>query len=313
SNAPCTASTDDVVITRTVEPTAANAGSDITSACGVTTATLAGNTPVKGTGVWSVVSGTATITTLSSPTSGVTGLVAAGTVTLLWTISNGDCTPSTDEVVITTQNCCTAPAVTFLYKGVSVTYDVVGSNAVPSRCWLDRNLGASQVATSSTDAAAYGDLFQWGRLDDKHQNRTSETTTTLSSTDTPGHDDFITKGSSPYDWRSGQNNALWQGVSGINNPCPTGYRIPTETEFTNERLSWPTTNSAEAFASPLKLTVGGFRFFSTAGLSSEGSAGVYWSSTVSGANAQYLNITSANAITSPSYRATSMSVRCIKD
>src|SRR5690554_918324 len=28
--------------------------------------------------------------------------------------------------------------------------------------WMDRNLGASQVATSSTDEAAYGDLYQWG-------------------------------------------------------------------------------------------------------------------------------------------------------
>ena len=28
--------------------------------------------------------------------------------------------------------------------------------------WMDRNLGAIQVATSSTDADAYGDLYQWG-------------------------------------------------------------------------------------------------------------------------------------------------------
>ncbi|SMN17648.1 hypothetical protein CRYPA_1272 [uncultured Candidatus Thioglobus sp.] len=28
--------------------------------------------------------------------------------------------------------------------------------------WLDRNLGATQVAASSTDSAAYGDLYQWG-------------------------------------------------------------------------------------------------------------------------------------------------------
>ena len=28
---------------------------------------------------------------------------------------------------------------------------------------MDKNLDASQVATSITDAAAYGDLYQWGR------------------------------------------------------------------------------------------------------------------------------------------------------
>lgn len=35
--------------------------------------------------------------------------------------------------------------------------------------WMDKNLGASQVATSSTDAASYGDLYQWGRAAEGHQ------------------------------------------------------------------------------------------------------------------------------------------------
>ena len=56
---------------------------------------------------------------------------------------------------------------------------------------MDRNLGASQVATSSDDAASYGDLYQWGRGTDGHQIRTSATTTTLSSADVPGHGNFI--------------------------------------------------------------------------------------------------------------------------
>ncbi|MBL4577913.1 MAG: hypothetical protein JKX74_05535, partial [Flavobacteriales bacterium] len=63
------------------------------------TATLAGNTPSVGTGNWSVVSGTATITTPTSPTSGVTGLVT-GAATLRWTITNNGC-ESSDDVVIT--------------------------------------------------------------------------------------------------------------------------------------------------------------------------------------------------------------------
>jgi hypothetical protein len=41
------------------------------------------------------------------------------------------------------------------------------------RVWLDRNLGARQVCTSSTDAACYGDLYQWGRAKDGHESRTS--------------------------------------------------------------------------------------------------------------------------------------------
>jgi hypothetical protein len=33
------------------------------------------------------------------------------------------------------------------------------------RVWLDRNLGATQVATSSFDSAAYGDYYEFGRDD----------------------------------------------------------------------------------------------------------------------------------------------------
>ncbi|HEX8999155.1 MAG TPA: choice-of-anchor Q domain-containing protein, partial [Blastocatellia bacterium] len=109
SNSPCTASTDDVVITLTANPTAATAGPDQTLCA--TSATLAANTPSVGTGAWTIISGTGgTITTPSSPTSGFTG-VAGTTYTLRWTISNAPCTASTDDVVITlTANPTTANA-----------------------------------------------------------------------------------------------------------------------------------------------------------------------------------------------------------
>jgi hypothetical protein len=123
------------------------------------------------------------------------------------------------------------------------------TNPATGKTWMDRNLGASQVATSSTDANAYGDLYQWGRGSDGHQCRNSPNTSTLSSTDQPGHGSFIF---SPSDWRSPQNGNLWQGLSGINNPCPSGYRLPTEAELNSERLSWISNNAAGAFASPLK-------------------------------------------------------------
>src|SRR6056297_1536419 len=84
------------------------------------------------------------------------------------------------------------------------------TNPTTGEIWMDRNLGATQVATSSTDADAYGDLYQWGRAADGHQLRTSGTTSTLATSDIPGHSDFITIGSSPYDWRSPQNDNLWQ-------------------------------------------------------------------------------------------------------
>ena len=104
---------------------------------------------------------------------------------------------------------------TLTYNGL--TYQTV-LNPTTNRIWLDRNLGATQVATSSTDEDAYGDLYQWGRDTDGHQIRTSDTTVDLSSSDNPGHGDFILAPNSLWDWRDPQNDNLWQGVSGINLP-----------------------------------------------------------------------------------------------
>ena len=97
-NAPCTSSSDQVSITILSTPTTAIAGTD-NSICG-TTETLAGNNATTGTGLWTLVSGAGTITTPSSPTSGITGL-GIGANVFEWTISNPPCTPSSDQVTIT--------------------------------------------------------------------------------------------------------------------------------------------------------------------------------------------------------------------
>lgn len=189
-------------------------------------------------------------------------------------------------------------------------------NPTTGKTWLDRNLGASQVATSSTDSDAYGDLYQWGRGTDGHEKRTSETTTTLSSTDTPGHGDFIINGDSPFDWRVPQNDNLWQGVNGVNNPCPSGYRLPTEAEWEAERGSWASNNAAGAYGSPLKLPVAGQRKYSDGTFSGVGTSGNYWSSTLSneagGIYSRFLNFRSSAYVIS-SHRATGDSVRCIQN
>ncbi|MFN7278993.1 MAG: beta strand repeat-containing protein, partial [bacterium] len=98
TNGTCT-STDDVVLTNDAAATVAAAGTDLVN-CNNGAFTLAGNSASVGTGVWSLVSGTATITTPSSPTSGVTGVTAGTPATLRWTITNGTCT-SSDDVVLT--------------------------------------------------------------------------------------------------------------------------------------------------------------------------------------------------------------------
>ncbi len=178
---------------------------------------------------------------------------------------------------------------------------------------MDRNLGATQIASSSADTSAYGDLYQWGRTSDGHQCRNSATSANLSSVDQAGHGDFILTTASPNDWRSAPNNSLWQGVSGINNPCPTGYRIPTSAEWNNELLSWTGTGAGEAFASPLKLPVAGRRGFGSGAINNVGVIGSYWSSTVNNANAEVLYFNASGTSINSSARAIGSSVRCIQD
>ena len=98
SNAPCASSIDQVTITGVAAPTTANAGAD-QSVCS-TNATLAGNTAVVGTGTWTLISGSGTITTPSSPSSAITGL-GVGANVFQWTISNAPCASSSDQVTIT--------------------------------------------------------------------------------------------------------------------------------------------------------------------------------------------------------------------
>ena len=188
------------------------------------------------------------------------------------------------------------------------------TNPTTGKTWMDRNLGAAQAATSSTDANSYGDLYQWGRAADGHQCRNSSTTITLSSTNQPGHGDFITSSSSAdYDWRSSQNDNLWQGVNGTNNPCPSGYRLPTYAELDAEHDSWSSDDAAGAFASPLKLPLAGYRFDSNGSLDDVGSSGNYWSSAVIGVSANYLEFSSNYADMYDNVRGYASSVRCLKD
>lgn len=217
----------------------------------------------------------------------------------------------TDTITLT----CDKPPRTYLTcDGSDFTWNDV-TNPTTGRTWMDRNLGASRVATSSTDAKAYGDLYQWGRDADGHQCRNSDTTSTIIKNDTPKHGDFILNPNNyPFDWRSPQNDSLWQGVNGINNPCPTGYRVPTEIEWEEEVESWTSKGLDGAFESVLKLPMAGDRYYNSHGwLFNVGTSAYYWSSTASGTAARRVNITSSNTVFKSFYRAYGYSVRCIKD
>lgn len=185
------------------------------------------------------------------------------------------------------------------------------TNPITGKTWMDRNLGATRAATSPTDEAAYGYLYQWGRAADGHQCRNSSTTSSLSTTEQPNHPLFIL--SSTEDWCSPQNNNLWQPLNGVNNPCPIGYRIPTETELRTELKSWSEKNSTGAFKSPLKFTLAGTHLFLGGNVVEMGKHGYYWSSSANGASAWSLDFSTGHASMFNNYpRAYGFSVRCTK-
>jgi uncharacterized protein (TIGR02145 family) len=186
-------------------------------------------------------------------------------------------------------------------------------NPETGQTWMDRNLGASRAALNPDDESAYGDLYQWGRAADGHQKRNSPTTTSQSNSDQPEHGDFILASDSPYDWRRPQNAYLWQGVSGVNNPCPSGYRLPTAAEWRAEQQSWSSNNNTGANVSPLKLPLAGNRDSSSGSIFNVGSGGYYWARTVAGSDVRRLYFSSRNANVGSFYRALGLSVRCIKD
>ncbi|TND03509.1 MAG: hypothetical protein FD123_3930 [Bacteroidetes bacterium] len=171
TNAPCAASSDQVVITVNAPPTASNAGPDA-SVCGLT-ATLAGNTPATGTGTWTLVAGpgTASFSNANSPASNVTVSVV-GAYTFRWTIANAPCTASQDNVIITfvatptTSNA--GPDQTICTTGGSATMNAnnpaAGTGAWtqvsgPVAATITNPLLSTTTITGMTTAGTY--TFQW--------------------------------------------------------------------------------------------------------------------------------------------------------
>ena len=209
---------------------------------------------------------------------------------------------------------------------------VVPVTSSTGKIWMDRNLGASRAANAKNDYQAYGCLYQWGRGNDGHASITytmgqedgwgnnagsavNGSTNTLSSSDNPGNALFIKSGTNlPYDWRSPKNNNLWQGATGINNPCPTGYRVPTRTEFAAEITAYSINGGTSAYNSLHKFPLAGDRAFDSASVRDQGVDAMYWTSTASDKQAYTISIQPSAVYTNvDNGRAGGHSVRCIKN
>ncbi len=183
----------------------------------------------------------------------------------------------------------------------TVTYSTV--NNIPgelTKCWITKNLGAAQQATivSDNSEASAGWYFQFNRKQG-YQYTTSRTPSTA--------------------WNATNDNlsATWEAAK---DPCTlelgTGWRIPTNTEWTNVHGAtggnW--TNWNGPFGSALKLHAAGSLGSSDGSCTSRGSFGHYWSSVQNDATSGwYLTFSSSISGIYTNGKALGFSARCVRD
>ncbi len=196
--------------------------------------------------------------------------------------------------------------------------------------WLNNNLGAdysnltkgvfkhTSQASAGNDFHAYGSLFQWGRKPDGHELVTALTIISATLTpvvsglsDNPTSASLIQVTASPYDWRATPSDNLWNGEVAVNNPCPAGYRLPTDPEISNYISKASITSAATAANSILKISLAGRRWGQNGSGFDFGTDFTLWTSTPSnpGASAYNLSIHRTAAYD----RANAYTVRCIKN
>jgi hypothetical protein len=195
-------------------------------------------------------------------------------------------------------------------------------NAATGETWMTYNVGASAIPTSITDTAGYGFLFQWGRGPDGHQYvrpTPSGTTTTIATSSTPNNGGLYIIGNASsdyYNWIPTRNHSLWvSATGGINNPCPTGFKVPSNDEFNTEIISWSTANADGAFNSSLRLTYCGYRDGLDLGkLKDVGTKGWYWTRDTPGNGTYYYKAILSTSVDNNRTAAAglAMAVRCIK-
>ena len=89
---------DEVTVTNTILPSVSNQPDQ--TLCNTSSFTMTQSSPSAGTGVWTLVNGSATITTPSSPTTTITGVPVGTSATVRWTVTNVNCS-NYDDVTVT--------------------------------------------------------------------------------------------------------------------------------------------------------------------------------------------------------------------
>jgi uncharacterized protein (TIGR02145 family) len=188
------------------------------------------------------------------------------------------------------------------------------------------NLGGEDITSPDQTIGRehHGDWYKFGATVASLENIQS-TDTYNNSSEWSSKECFTTPG---QDWPA------------ANNPCPAGWRLPTNEEWkkvmglTADNSSFSdnnsTTNSGNTISSVpsaswsadvfinfkkvgdyLFLPAAGYRSGSDGALGHRGSIGYYWSSTAASSNAWYLNVYCGGQYTYGTLRSYGLSVRCV--
>lgn len=183
----------------------------------------------------------------------------------------------------------------------TVTYGTVSTTlgGTGAKCWIIQNLGAATsaaLATESTEPNA-GWYWQFNRQQGFMHDGTTRTPATA--------------------WDTSNDNT-YTGWDPAKDPCilllGAGWRLPTDTEWTNADATGAWSNKDNTYASVLKLHNAGSLLSTDGSLSFRGSVGNYWSSVQgSVSNGWMLYFNNVSSLVSGYAKANAYSVRCLKD
>ncbi len=292
------------------QPDSANAGPDQLNVPGTST-TLAGNTPIYGTGLWTILNGTGgTIVTPTSPTSEFQGM-AGNEYTLSWTITTA-CGSSADTLVVSFTAAGFTCGDDLLYEDQSYATVLIGT-----QCWMAENLNVGSMIQSNNGGFL---MSNDGTVEKYCYNN-------------DGANCVIYGGL--YEWPEAMQYGTTEGAQGI---CPIGWHVPTDGECTDltdylggEAIAggkmkstgtieegtglWYTPNEGATNESGFTCFPGGCRENFIGNFSYLGSVGDFWSSSQDDSNPWFreLYFYYANVFRNYNLKETGLSVRCLKD